>query len=73
MKWEDFLNTGLKLDKEGQLETDIECPKCGRKIFFDSTIILTTYPEKYRYWCSCGWVGYAPFKRLVNKDEYWFI
>ena len=59
MKWEDFLNRDISNDNNGQMLTDIECPKCGRRIYYDSTIILTTYPDKYVYWCSCGWKGFA--------------
>lgn len=40
-------------------ETVIECPKCGRKLFELTDIILTTYPAQYQYECNCGWIGYA--------------
>lgn len=60
MTWDEFLNKDVSNSYNGQVLTDIDCPKCGRKIYYDSTIILTTYPDKYKYWCSCGWVDFAP-------------
>ena len=61
MTWDEFLNTPIPQSK-GQIETDIECPKCGRNVYLDNTIILTSYPAKYCYWCSCGWSGSGPAK-----------
>lgn len=55
MKWEQFLDIRLSNEYDGQVQTDIECPDCGRKIYLDTTMVLTSYPCKYRYWCSCGW------------------
>lgn len=37
--------------------TDVECPKCGRKIYVDMTCILTSNPPQRRYFCDCGWSG----------------
>ena len=59
MTWEELLNEDISSSFNGQVQTDISCPKCGRKIYLDNTIILTSYPEKYVYWCSCGWKGFA--------------
>lgn len=57
MKWEDFnaITEEAKLEMKGQYKTDIECPKCGAPIYYDSTMVLTSYPEKFKYWCKCGW------------------
>lgn len=60
MTWEDFkieknfeYNTGFQI-------TDIECPKCGEKIYMDTTIVLTSIPPKHRYCCmKCFWEGEA--------------
>lgn len=60
MKWED-------VDKQFQYEwvcanriqTDIECPRCGGKIYKRTDIVLDTYPQQYCYECDCGWTGYA--------------
>lgn len=66
MIWDDFLNKDVSSRYNGQIKTDIECPKCGRKIYYDSTKVLTTYPVKYSYWCSCGWSGTA-YERWVEN------
>ena len=60
MTWDEFLNKDASNSYNGQVLTDIDCPKCGRKIYYDKTIKLTTYPNKYKYWCSCGWFDCAP-------------
>lgn len=62
MTWEEMLNTDISSSYNGQTQTDIPCPKCGRNIYLDETIILTSYPCKYKYWCSCGWHGSAHTK-----------
>lgn len=67
MTWEEFLNKKVK--EERRVQTNIDCPKCGRKIYWDSTFVLTSFPAKYAYWCSCGWYDYAPFKYEVMKDD----
>lgn len=56
INWNDFLDSEILYDSR-QVLTDIECPKCGRRIYLDDTVVLTTYPPQYRYWCSCGWDG----------------
>ena len=53
MEWDEF--TGVMGNYNGQVETDIECPQCGKKIYFDSRVVLTSYPPQYSYWCTCGW------------------
>lgn len=36
--------------------TNILCPKCNKPLMKDASIVLTTYPEQYRYFCEdCGW------------------
>ena len=55
MTWEEVLNKNIGSNYNGQVLTDIICPECGRNIYMDKTMVLTSYPEKYRYWCSCGW------------------
>ena len=59
MTWDEFLNKSIESPHNGQVLTDIDCPECGRKIYFDSTVTLTSYPAQFCYWCSCGWVGTA--------------
>lgn len=60
MKWDEFRKqyseTVAVTNRE---ETNIECPKCGRKLFKRTDIVLTTYPAQYQYECNCGWIGYA--------------
>ena len=53
MKWDDFINTPINSDDTKK--TDIDCPKCGKKIYLDTKIVLATYPPTYSYWCDCGW------------------
>lgn len=62
MTWEELLDNSNAVNLNGQVKTNIECPKCGRPIYLDNTIILTSYPAKYSYWCACGWTGTAPIK-----------
>lgn len=59
MEWDDFKHmTNLSSYNDGQIQTNIKCPICGEKIFWNSRIVLTTYPEQYSYYCSyCGWAG----------------
>lgn len=60
MKWETLLKEQVDYSGTGQMITTIECPKCGRNIYLDTTMVLTSYPAKYRYWCPCGWTDCAP-------------
>lgn len=59
MEWDELLSMNIESKYTGQVRTDIQCPQCGRYIYLDNTIILTSFPAKYRYWCSCGWTGSA--------------
>lgn len=57
MKWEDYKPKPMKDIYEKQ--TNIECPKCGSKIYKRLDIVLTSYPPQYQYEChNCGWIGY---------------
>lgn len=58
MKWEEYnpypSGFGIK-----RMETEIECPECGNKLYKRTDIILTTVPPKYQYECRhCGYIGY---------------
>jgi len=62
MKWEEVQKQRPETSK--YTKTDIECPKCGKKIFKRVDIIVLSsysapYSEQYQYECKCGWVGYA--------------
>lgn len=57
MKWDEFNGNDLQVMYDGQVRTDIDCPVCGKKVLWDSRIILTSLPPKYHYWCPCGWSG----------------
>lgn len=69
MKWDELLNANVDTVWTGQKKTNVECPTCGRRVYLDDSVTLTSYPEKYRYWCSCGWVGFAPV-RWTEVDWY---
>ena len=60
MKWEEHV---LQMPSQEQFQnrklTNIECPKCGKKLWKRMDIVLTSYPEQYQYECDCGWIGYA--------------
>jgi len=66
MTWEEMLNIPIPEASTGQAQTDIECPACGKNIYLNTSIVLTTYPETYHYWCSCGWYGYSHVKWSPN-------
>ena len=58
MKWEEFNPWDAYKETARWKETDIECPKCGAKIFRDMAMVLTSYPPKHNYWCKeCDWRG----------------
>lgn len=41
-------------------QVNIECPRCGAKLFRRNDIILTSNPPQYQYECDkCNWVGYS--------------
>lgn len=69
MTWNEFLDRPVSPCLTGQVQTDIDCPECGRKIYYDSTIILTSYPAMYKYWCACGWHGYGHCKPPVYVPD----
>lgn len=60
MKWEDFKNGQREhLSAEWSI-TDIECPKCGRKLHRYEMAVLTSLPPKRKYKCfTCDWEGTA--------------
>ena len=63
MKWDQFKNSIISEPVfVNKVKTDIECPKCGRKLYYRSDIVLTSYPAQYQYECECGFVGYAHMK-----------
>lgn len=62
MTWEEFLAEPMDTYLTGQKETDIECPQCGRRVYLDTTVVLTTYPAKHKYWCACGWSDCSPIR-----------
>lgn len=38
--------------------TDIACPRCGKALWKDLSVLLTSYPPQSRIWCKdCGWSG----------------
>ena len=69
MKWEELLDETIDAITTGQILTDIECPECGRNIYFNSSIILTSYPPKYQYWCSCGWTGSSHVRHTRGETD----
>ena len=61
MKWEEYQKNQLMDDKRDWVETCIECPDCGEKIYKNSTLVLTSMPPQFHYKCfNCNWtnVGY---------------
>ena len=62
MEWEDFKDLAYRIheDEEKYVKTKIKCPMCGEYIYRDNTIVLTTFPAQYRYFCrNCDWSGHA--------------
>jgi predicted RNA-binding Zn-ribbon protein involved in translation (DUF1610 family) len=38
--------------------TNIACPKCGKALWKDLSVVLTSCPPQSRIWCKgCGWSG----------------
>lgn len=60
--WDEWTNQTLDENLTGQIKTEIMCPECGRLVYYDSSVALTSYPTKYKYWCVCGWSEFSPFK-----------
>ena len=60
MTWEEFQKQYPETSSYTNLkETNIDCPRCGKKIFKRLDIVLDSYPAQYQYECKCGWIGYA--------------
>ena len=61
MKWEQYEKQMpiRSIEFEKRTQVDVECPKCGKKIWRRNDIVLTSNPPQYRYECDCGWVGSA--------------
>ena len=58
MKWEEFSTKAPKeMVFEAKEQVNVECPKCGKKIWRRNDIVLATFPAQYRYECECGWWG----------------
>lgn len=60
--WENFNGEKKEWILPGQQKTNIICPECGKYIYMDTTVVLTSNPEQYVYWCSCGWEGHSTRK-----------
>lgn len=61
MTWDEFIektNNAISITVINKEITDIECPKCKRKLYRRTDIVLTTYPPRHQYECECGWIGY---------------
>lgn len=57
--WYEF-RAEKKMTPEGAVLTAIACPCCGKALYKDTTAILTSFPERYRYFCNnCKWSDYA--------------
>lgn len=69
MRWDELLNKNIESNYNGQVKTSIDCPRCGRKIYLNTSIILSSYPAKYSYWCSCGWSGSAHVKWYAGMED----
>ena len=72
MNWDEFNDvSGVSKDKlrrDGQIPTDIVCPVCAKEtVFWDAHVMLLSYPEKFRYWCPCGWSGFS-FKKWTSEE-----
>lgn len=60
MNWEEFDNKELpNYLSTNRVLTDIDCPRCNKKLYMRTDIVLTSYPVQYQYECECGWVGYS--------------
>lgn len=58
MTWEVFKSIE-ELRPSPYTPLGVECPKCGKLIWRNNQIVLTTNPPKYEYVClECGWIGY---------------
>lgn len=59
MTWDEFLKKEPEKIHPVYSITNIECPKCGKYLYVDNTIVLTSLPPKKNYFCDCGWSGTA--------------
>lgn len=62
MTWKEFESNSFDNDWDwyrSRVQTEIECPRCGKKIYKRMDIVLASYPPQYRYECDCGWAGSA--------------
>ena len=59
MTWKDYIQRRLPCNPVvTRVQTGIECPRCGRKIWKRMDMVLLSNPPKYQYECDCGWTGY---------------
>lgn len=59
MTWKDYIQRRLPCGPiVTRVQTDVECPRCGRKIWKRVDMVLLSNPPQYQYECDCGWVGY---------------
>lgn len=57
--WEEFFNTEAHKFADAE-PTIFSCPKCGRRVFKQTNMVLACYPPKHRYFCgTCDWMEYA--------------
>jgi len=57
VEWEEF-NKSYNANDWKYQSTNIKCPECGRLLVKDISVVLATYPVKYKYEChNCGWFG----------------
>ena len=61
MKWRDFENIYYPPTSTftNKIQTNIECPQCGKYLFERTDIVLSSYPVQYQYECTCGFVSYS--------------
>lgn len=69
MKWEDFKDNYPTYTFTNKIQTNIECPKCGKRLFERTDIVLTTYPAQYQYECTCGFVSYSHADWVAGQYE----
>lgn len=56
--WEEFIESKNGCKYANAEPTQIACPKCGKRIYIRTDIILSCYPPKRQYFCgTCDWVG----------------
>lgn len=57
MKWDEFNKQQVDVPL-GLVQTDIECPNCGKNLCMRTDEVLTTHPILHIYTCEyCGWIG----------------